>query len=305
MKKLFDYFYDEIDFKEVFKDPKRWVGYSFILFLIIIFAIGLVYLNQIDEFYRNETPYDEPDPAKQFKDVELTLGKKVEGVRVEEIKNPTEAMLKRAEEIYKTTCSTCHGETGKGDGIAGKGLNPPPRNFAQKDGWKNGRSIAQIYKTLQEGIPGSGMVAYDFLSPSEKIGLYFVIKKFGNDFPDVTDKDIAELDATYKVTQTYELPPTIPIGKAIEKIVAENDSLIQNTKQIPNFLNQKEIKDFVADPDLFFSFWLKAKQKGANLEELLIANYPLNGLSSKFIKATTLEKKKFVEKLLSVNSSLQ
>ncbi|MGB9771076.1 MAG: c-type cytochrome [Candidatus Kapaibacteriota bacterium] len=301
MKKLFDYFYDEINFKEVFKDPKRLVGFSFILFFLIIFSIGLVFLNQIDELYRNTTPYDEPDPAKQFKDVELTLGRKVEGVQVELIKNPTEEMLKRGEEIYKTTCATCHGETGKGDGIAGKGLNPPPRNFSQKDGWKNGRDITQVYKTLQEGIAGSGMVAYDFLSPKEKIALYYIIRKFGTDFPEITDKDIAQLDATYKVTQSYELPPTIPIGIAMEKIAKETDTLSKKADQIISTLTKSEIKEYISDLGKFSAFLLKIGNNTKNLEELLISNYPLNGLSSKFIKANSTEKKKVVEKIFSLN----
>ncbi|MEJ5286849.1 MAG: Alternative complex III subunit ActE [Candidatus Kapaibacterium sp.] len=299
MKKLFDFFYDEINFKEVFKDPKRLIGYSFIVFFLAIFGIGLVYLNQIDQFYRNETPYDEPDPAKLFKDVELTLGRKVEGVKVELIKQPTEEMLKRGEEIYKTTCSTCHGEKGQGDGIAGKGLNPPPRNFAEKDGWKNGRSITQVYKTLQEGIPGSGMVAYEYLSPSEKIALYHIIKKFGTDFPDITDKDVAELDATYKVTQTYDIPPTIPIGTAVQKIVSENDTLSKVSANIVKLLNDPEIKNYVSDPELFAGFLLKVSGKGSDLENLLVSNYPLNGVSAKFIKSNSVEKKRFIEKLLS------
>jgi len=302
MKKLFDYFYDEINFKDIFKNPKRWIGYSFIFFATVIIAIGLVYLNQIDELYRNVTPYDEPDPAKQFKDVELTLGRKVEGVKPEEIKSPSEDMLKRGEEIYKTTCQTCHGVTGKGDGIAGKGLNPPPRDFALKDGWKNGRSIAQIYKTLQEGIPGSGMVAYDFLSPKEKIALFYVIKKFAGDIPDVTDKDIAELDATFKVTQTYELPPTIPIGTAMEKIARENSSNLSAKEALKSSLKNPDLISYISDIEKFSNFILNAKGKG-NFEELLIENYPSNGVSSKFILAKNTEKKEFINKILSLNSN--
>jgi len=30
----------------------------------------------------------------------------------------------------KGTCWTCHGQAGKGDGPAGKALNPPPRDFS-------------------------------------------------------------------------------------------------------------------------------------------------------------------------------
>ncbi|MCX7907975.1 MAG: cytochrome c [Ignavibacteria bacterium] len=305
MKKLFVYFYDEIDFKQVFKNPKRWVGYSFILFFFVIFALGIVYLDQIDQFYKNPIPYFEPDSAKLFKDVNLSLGRKVEGVKIEYIKNPTEAMLKRGEEIFRTTCSTCHGESGKGDGIAGKGLNPPPRDFTKKDGWKNGTSIAQIYKTLQEGIPGTGMVSYEFLSPSEKIALFYIIKSFSNEKSEVSDKDIAELEANYKVTQTYELPPTIPIGIAMSKIVNESQEVQTKANSISNLLNDNYIMQFIEDKEKFSAFLVNAKRTPNELEQLLIQNYPLNGVSSKFILATNQEKQLFIEKikLMSINTN--
>jgi mono/diheme cytochrome c family protein len=300
MKKLFDYFYDEIDFKEIFKHPSRWFGYSFLLFFIVIFASGIVFLNNLDNFYKNTTPYDEPDSAKLFKDVELRLGKKVEGVKLEEIKNPTQEMLARGQELYRTTCQTCHGESGKGDGIAGKGLNPPPRNFTKSDGWKNGRTITAVYKTLQEGIPGSGMTAYDFLSPRDRIALYHTIRKFASDFPPLTDKDIAELDAAFRVTQSYELPANIPIGKAMEKLIAENNPKVLRAQAIASALAKSEFSRYVSDPKAFASFLLNVQNQGGILD-LMISNIPRNGLSPKFIAATENEKKEFTNKVLSLS----
>jgi mono/diheme cytochrome c family protein len=36
-------------------------------------------------------------------------------------------------EKYTMFCVTCHGETGKGDGPGGAGLQPPPRDFSAGD----------------------------------------------------------------------------------------------------------------------------------------------------------------------------
>jgi len=301
MKKLFDFFYDEIDFKEILKHPSRWFGYSFILFFLIIFFLCIVFLNNLDNFYKNTTPYDEPDSAKLFKDVELKLGRTIEGVRIEEIKSPTKEMLSRGEELYRTVCQTCHGETGKGDGIAGKGLNPPPRNFAEIDGWKNGRTISGFYKTMQEGIPGSGMTAYDYLSPREKIALYYVIRRFSNKFPEVTDKDISELVSTFNVTQTYTLPPNIPIATAMEKLETESKNKVLRAINVADALSEGGLSQFIVDPLAFASF-LQNISNQSNLIEVMIANVPRNGLSPKFIVISESEKKEFVNKVLSLNS---
>lgn len=69
------------------------------------------------------------------------------------VKSPNDAnkkSIKNAQSIYKMRCVICHGETGKGDGLGARALNPKPADHtseglqAQTDGelfWKitNGR----------------------------------------------------------------------------------------------------------------------------------------------------------------------
>lgn len=61
--------------------------------------------------------------------------------------------------LYKQFCAICHGDRGKGDGLAGMTLKPRPANFtkttvqSQTDGaifWKmtNGRAPMASYKTV-------------------------------------------------------------------------------------------------------------------------------------------------------------
>jgi mono/diheme cytochrome c family protein len=54
------------------------------------------------------------------------------------------ADLAKGKETFKMICATCHGETGKGDGPGGAGLQPPPRDFSKAqfkfDTNKNGKA---------------------------------------------------------------------------------------------------------------------------------------------------------------------
>lgn len=48
-------------------------------------------------------------------------------------KNPlvaTKNNLRSGKILYENNCLNCHGESGTGDGLAGKNINPPPANIA-------------------------------------------------------------------------------------------------------------------------------------------------------------------------------
>lgn len=62
----------------------------------------------------------------------------------------SEATIKAGATVYARMCRSCHGLTGKGDGIAA----PPgtrPANLVDAE-WKHGSSDAEIFKTIRLGI---------------------------------------------------------------------------------------------------------------------------------------------------------
>jgi mono/diheme cytochrome c family protein len=61
-------------------------------------------------------------------------------------------------EVYKTYCATCHGDTGKGDGIAAAALDPKPRDLSNAD-YVSGLTDAHIKKVVTEGGAAAGMSA--------------------------------------------------------------------------------------------------------------------------------------------------
>jgi cytochrome c553 len=62
-------------------------------------------------------------------------------------------------QVYEANCLTCHGAQGKGDGPAGAGLQPTPANFTDTQ-WINGGDLASVRKTIENGIPGTAMIAW-------------------------------------------------------------------------------------------------------------------------------------------------
>lgn len=63
----------------------------------------------------------------------------------------TRKTLEKGAAIYVRNCQTCHGENGLGDGVAARGLSPPPGNLA----WLSDMPISQwdsfMYWTIAEG----------------------------------------------------------------------------------------------------------------------------------------------------------
>lgn len=61
-----------------------------------------------------------------------------------------------ARAIFAERCVSCHGTEGKGDGPAGKALNPKPRSFADA-AWQKKTTDEHLRKILIGGGPAVGM----------------------------------------------------------------------------------------------------------------------------------------------------
>lgn len=69
-------------------------------------------------------------------------------------------------EVYATTCQSCHGPTGLGDGPAGKSLNPPAADLVA--------FIPQVgddylFWRISTGVSGTSMVAWEGILTEEQI----------------------------------------------------------------------------------------------------------------------------------------
>jgi mono/diheme cytochrome c family protein len=137
------------------------------------------------------------------------------------VMTPNPALMTRGKAIYAQTCATCHGADGKGDGPGGAGLNPKPRNFTEKAAWKNGTRLEDIYKTLDEGIKGSSMVSYNYLSKRDRMALAHVVQSLGAFDHGASDpKAIASLEKLF-ASAGEVIPNRIPVAKAVDALCRE------------------------------------------------------------------------------------
>jgi copper transport protein len=78
---------------------------------------------------------------------------------------PTAESLATGKRIYTESCQVCHGSTGKGNGPAAAGLNPPPLDLTVHVPL---HSDALLFSFVSNGVPGTAMAAWkDRLSDEE------------------------------------------------------------------------------------------------------------------------------------------
>jgi hypothetical protein len=212
---------EEIKFLDLLKSPIRLFGWVFVYMFLIVLALGIYFAENITTISFNEQPISPPD----FTNVKLELfekkGEIVPAVDLSLIKSPTKEIIEKGKSLYEINCKSCHGEKGLGDGPAGQLLNPKAKNFSQKDGWTNGRTVDQVYKTLQEGIISRGMSAYEYITPADRFNIILYIWTLA-DMPSITTEQLTFLDQKYNLSKGTILPNQISTEKAMKLIDMEN-----------------------------------------------------------------------------------
>lgn len=212
-------------------DPGKIFGLIYPYFMVIIVAAGLLYVNNLGNIARQNVLPAPPDTLIHT-DLPVIEPRTVPAINIMEMRKPTQELLSQGKEIYNTICSSCHGEDGRGSGPAAAGLNPQPRNLTVKDGWMNGQKISEIYKTLEEGIPGTGMISYNYLPPSNRIALaHYIRETFVPAPPEDTDNELTTSDQTYSLSQGKEIAAQIPVERAMNLLLQENKTAVQNIMQ--------------------------------------------------------------------------
>ena len=160
------------------------------------------------------------------------------------VMKPTPALLARGESLFKQNCTSCHGDTGRGDGPASGTLNPRPRNFAQANGWTHGYRMTDIFSTITNGVKGTGMNAFDFIAPADRMALVHYVRSLGTFDHGAEDaKAIAALEDQFRSKGTH-IPNRIPVSLAIKKMVREQTAVAPVSPSGDATL----LRDAIADP---------------------------------------------------------
>ena len=252
-------------------------GLFYIIVLIILVTAGWWYLDQLPFFTREQFNPLLADTTKPVADLQVLKSSTTPPVDIFKESVSTPDKIAKGKTLFETTCASCHGAEGKGDGVAGKTLNPPPRNFTELTNWKNGPAFSKIYKTLQEGLPPSAMASFSNIPLEDRIALILYIRTFRTDYPPIDQNELKDLDKTYSLSAGVKQPAQIPVTMAVEKIISENTQVSEKIKNIVDKIqNNKTDKGALILKDISYDL---------NKSITALINYPKwNENESVFVK---------------------
>lgn len=137
------------------------------------------------------------------------------------VMTPSPKLLGQAEPLFKQNCASCHGDTGRGDGPAAGTLNPRPRDFTQSAGWTRGFRITDVFDTITHGVKGTGMNAFDFIAPADRMALVHYVRSLGKFDHGAEDPNATQALEEQFRSKGVHIPNRIPVSTAIKRLLAE------------------------------------------------------------------------------------
>ena len=244
--------------EKFFKGLEKSYGILYMLLLAFLVFLGTRYVSTLD--YNNLFYSPGMLAADTTMRAELPVKKGTTTPPIDIVKFTTidPALVEKGKGLYTSNCASCHGETGAGNGVAGAALNPPPRNFVDLNAqqWKNGKKISEMYVTLQEGIPNTGMASFSTIPPEDRFAILQYVQTFSPEYPREAPEDIAKLDDKYSLSKGVKAANQIPVNLAMELEILDYDTLKQDLSRVMNFVSNDntdpgavQFKKIVSDPN--------------------------------------------------------
>ena len=227
----------EIDFRDLLRKPRKLFGYSYVYLVLILTVLGISYMENLTVIGKNSvTPMVLSDSSAFVQDIPYQSAKMLPPVDIMKVASPTPDLIEKGKALFQTNCSSCHGESGRGDGPTALTLNPKPRNFHSLTGWKNGSKISQIYKTLEEGIPATAMASFNYLPPLDRFELIHYVRSFSPGQPLDTPAELQGLETAYQLSKGTNTPGQIPVTKAVRIIESEIAPEVAQTADVSSYV---------------------------------------------------------------------
>ncbi|MFH0991853.1 MAG: cytochrome c [bacterium] len=267
----------EIDFRDLVRKPVKLFGYSYFYVLLVLLGLGILYVQNLTQIGKNKIlPVVLKDSSAFVQDIAFQSPRVSPPVDVMKASVSSAQMVAKGKDLYKTTCASCHGDNGMGDGPAGIVLNPRPRNFHTLTGWTNGSKLSQIYKTLQEGIVKNGMASYNYLPPDDRFALIHYVRNFVNGHPQDSPQEIQALETTYQLSKGSNIPGQIPVKKAaqiIEQEFSDNGKVIDRLSSASDGLLQEKRSELfrrvARDKKRIFTMLVHSEQELATVNRFI------------------------------------
>lgn len=86
--------------------------------------------------------------------------------------------LARGKQLFAARCAVCHGEGGRGDGPAGRGLNPPPADFHDRERMDHASPL-KLFHAIRYGVEGTAMPSFAALPEMDAWDLAYFVRSLG------------------------------------------------------------------------------------------------------------------------------
>ncbi len=212
---------------DLFRDLEKFYGILYMLLLCFIIYLGAKYVRTLDYNKVFSAPGLLAADSNMRATQPVKRGAITPPVDVIRLSATSPDLIAKGKELFNTNCSSCHGESGQGNGPASATLNPPPRNFVDpsKQIWKNGPKPSNMFVTLQEGIPNTGMASFSIIPPEDRFAIIQYVQTFNPTFPKDNPEDLAKIDEKYNLSKGGKLPNQIPLSLAMDLQVLNYDTL--------------------------------------------------------------------------------
>ncbi len=138
--------------------------------------------------------------------------------------------LARAEQLYMDQCASCHGETGRGDGLISANMEPEPTDFHDLERAMQ-RSVFGLYNTITLGVEGTSMTAWPNLDDDERWALAFYVGSM------IEDQDMIDNGQQAWGSEPISLTEAVTLSPAeMSRVRESGDALALWVRKFPENL---------------------------------------------------------------------